>query len=73
MCSPGYVQAVAPGDLLAEQQVVNMLQSELDAARREVEALQGEAAAAAVLRNELASRCVHIFCVLLKSPSYGPG
>ncbi|GAB4819176.1 hypothetical protein N2152v2_006222 [Parachlorella kessleri] len=47
---------VSQGGLRAEHQLLNNLQAELDAARREAEALRLEAAAAAVLRNELAAR-----------------
>ena len=42
----------------SELQQLALLQEALDAARAEVEALQGEAAAAAALRDELAARWV---------------
>ena len=43
--------------LRAEHQLLFSLQAELAAARREAETLRQEAAAAAVLRSELAARC----------------
>ena len=48
---------VAQTSLRAEHQLLFSLQTELDAARREAETLRQEAAAAAVLRSELAARC----------------
>lgn len=49
----------------ADQQLVSKLRAELMAAKRELEALQGEAASSTALRDELASRWVLRACVEL--------